>query len=641
MAYYLTWLSNSSAQNPIDSNRRIDWSLAGVEGGVPNYTTVYSSLTSSASAATINSNIVSASSAYDGDGDGRVVELAAGTYTLSTKLIMKRGVVLRGAGMSTILRFTGVGQGDNEFFFGQSRVAVYFGGNYDSDGYNVHPFDTFEMGGYPSSKIKSWTGCGGSSGSYHKGATVLNLASAPTGLAAGDMLCLYQETEDPATSEPVGTKLVGEGTNSTPRDGYWTTSKRTSDPRTDGTVWEGAAGGSAVMQQRVRVVSISGSDVTIWPGLMHPTGTWKSGLSPGVAWQGSDIRYAGIENCRIDCNTSGPTNLWSAVQFWQAANCWVKHCWVQPKTGQAAGSNTYGAVHLCESRNITVTSNWIGPVAGGAQGTTTSYGSPTLGATMCLIENNVYQAVESPMLMKGQSFGNVYSYNYEVENGSYEGGYQYHEAGVEFTLGEGNHTKKVWGDLFHGATMMNTVFRSYVFAGNCVNLESYHRYFNAVGNVLNSADRYTTTCDDGTLYTRFDNFAFRLGMPNQIDTLDPLFNPGNGGVTKDSKVAATLFRWGNYTVNDTTTRFSSGECPTTDAYFPNAVPATQNLPASMYLSARPSWFTFNGVTVTWPPIGPDVTGGSLQGGRVHDLPAKKAYDNASGSGANFDPSLYG
>lgn len=626
----------AAADNPIDSNRRIDWSLAGVEGGIPHRTNVYDTLTSSATAAQINTAIANCSSA-----GGGVVELGAGTYSLSTKIKMKSNVTLRGQGMSTILRFTGVGSGDNEFFFGTSQVAVYFGGSYDASGYNTYPFDNVELGGYPSSKIKAWNGCGGSSGSYPKGATVLNLASAPTGLAAGDMLLLFQLAEDPATSEPDATPLSGQGTNSVPRNGYWTTTKRTSSPRSDGTVWEGAAGGSVPKQQRVRVVSVSGNDVTIWPGLMHPTGSWKSGLSPQVAWHGSDIRMAGIEDCRIDCNTSGPNGQWAAVQFWQASNCWITRCWVQPRTGQAQGSNTYGIVHMYESRNLTIKSNWIGPGAGGAQGTTTTYGAPTLGATLCLIENNVFQGVESPMLMKGHSFGNVYAYNYEVENGTYEGGYQYHEAGVEYTLGEGNHTLKIYGDLHHGATMMNTVFRSYIYANFCINLQAYHRYFNAVGNVLNSATRYTTDCDDVTLYSRDSDYAFRTGMPNQQSNLDAFFNPGNGGVTKDSQVLATLFRWGNYTAHDTTTRFLSAECPTGAAEFPNSVPASQTLPSSMYLSARPSWFTFNGVTGTWPPIGPDVTGGSLHGGRVHDLPAKRAYDNAAGSGANFNPSLYG
>jgi hypothetical protein len=53
------------------------------------------------------------------------------------------------------------------------------------------------------------------------------------------------------------------------------------------------------------------------------------------------------------------------------------------------------------------------------------------------------------------------------------------------------------------------------------------------------------------------------------------------------------------------------------------------LPASLYLTSKPSWFG----TVAWPPIGPDVSG------MANELPAQLCYETSNlGGGGTFDPS---
>ena len=77
-------------------SRAIDWSKAGVVGGIPNRTNICSTLTSSATSAQINSAISSCSSS-----GGGVVSLGAGTYSSATGSISFNGatnVTLRGAG---------------------------------------------------------------------------------------------------------------------------------------------------------------------------------------------------------------------------------------------------------------------------------------------------------------------------------------------------------------------------------------------------------------------------------------------------------------------------------------------------------------------------------------------------------------
>src|SRR5712691_4477975 len=86
----------------LDPARAIDWTKAGA-GTIPNRTTICSTLTSSATAAQINSAIAACPS-------GQVVFLNAGTYNISGGITFngRSNVTLRGAGPDqTFLIFTG------------------------------------------------------------------------------------------------------------------------------------------------------------------------------------------------------------------------------------------------------------------------------------------------------------------------------------------------------------------------------------------------------------------------------------------------------------------------------------------------------------------------------------------------------
>ena len=71
--------------------RVINWSLAGIPGGIPNRTTIYTTLASGSSASQINTAISNCPT-------NQVVALAAGTFNISSTITMKSGVTLRGAG---------------------------------------------------------------------------------------------------------------------------------------------------------------------------------------------------------------------------------------------------------------------------------------------------------------------------------------------------------------------------------------------------------------------------------------------------------------------------------------------------------------------------------------------------------------
>src|SRR5262249_59966409 len=89
----------------IAPSRAIDWTTAGVVGGIPTRTQICSTLSPGATAPDINSAIANCPA-------GQVVFLNAGTYNLTSGIVFnnKSNVTLRGAGPNqTFLVFTGGG----------------------------------------------------------------------------------------------------------------------------------------------------------------------------------------------------------------------------------------------------------------------------------------------------------------------------------------------------------------------------------------------------------------------------------------------------------------------------------------------------------------------------------------------------
>jgi hypothetical protein len=198
-----------------------------------------------------------------------------------------------------------------------------------------------------------------------------------------------------------------------------------------------------------------------------------------------------------------------------------------------------------------------------------------------------------------------------------------HDAGVLYTLFEGNNGSGFMGDVFHGTSNANTLFRNRYTGwetgktGDTVPVQfySYNRYMNVVGNVLGTPayhNTYQTSNGTGASHVIFD------------------FSSGNqeGSVTigADPYVVTSLLRWGNFDVVNNATRWVSSEVPSglSDGYS-NKVPGSQTLPSSFFLSGKPSWWGSR----PWPPIGPDVNGGDIAGlsGHAYTTPAAACYLN--------------
>lgn len=591
----------------IADERRTDWSYAGAPSINEARTKCGSTIDAySGSPSTITTQI-------SGCSDDQYVLLGCGTFNLSAALeLTKDNVTLRGSlsggALCTTLNFTGTNgncwpyQGGDEAAF---TVCGTLGGLADA---------TPTVFGASGSSA-ALTGTDGDAGVFAKGATVLNLGSSLS-WGVGDVGVLTESNYSAA---------------SLPRAGFFVSDKNQSSG-TAGICWQGAFEDfGAALEQRFIVTAVNGNDVTISPPLAH--GLWNSGNSPRVYRYANGVYASGIGVEYLKVNTTSAGLLHAVVGVLRVKDSWFRGVVLIPDP--AAGGDY--AISFLDSLQVTYRDSWQEQFTGGGHFTTTSYGVNTQGSQFVLVENNIFNGGEAPIVINIATMGSVFAYNYENHT-SGEGGLGHHQPGIVYNLIEGNTVLKFAADLFHGNSMLETPFRNYAFDRG-FDLQSYHRFWNLIGNVLTANETRKTTSSDGMLYDRFDSIAFRLGYNTQAASIDEDYNqPDFGGVAHDPDVATTTFIWGNYDTFTDSAVFDEDEVPDSDATFPNPVPGSQVLPDSLYLDAKPQFFTATGVT--WPPIGPDVTGGSLVAGHVYKLPAQVVFEAAGGDPANFDPTDY-
>jgi len=571
----LLWVTPSAVRAQqwsgiIDPSRAIDWSNAGIPGGIPNRTTICATLNPGASADQINSAIAACPG-------GQVVYLSAGTYNLTSGIVFnaKSNVTLRGAGANlTFLVFTG-GTGCH----GQwTDVCI------DSSDSN--------WGGGPSNSA-NWTG------GYARGATQITLSST-TNLAIGNFLILDQNNDlsDPGTIFVCSYGPTG-GTGQSP---YCAD--------------EGPAGGGRTNRdqaQLVKVTGINGNTVTISPGLYMPN--WSSSRSPQAWWPTAPVKNSGIENVSLDHTLSSIDSSGAGIVIFNGLNCWIK--------GVRSLNSPRSHVRLYISPQSVVRDSYF---YGTRNAASQSYGVEDYPSSNSLIENNIFEHVTSPQMMNGAASGDVIAYNYSA-NDYYTASLNWmiqsawmHAGGADNVLFEGNVGAGLQSDVIHGTHNFITAFRNY-WSGwelgktsntNPIFLRAYSRYYNIVGNVLGTSGYHTTyevdqTTNDQAIYT---------------------FGAGTTNVPNDASVQANVMRWGNYDSASATVRFVNAEVPSGISQFANSVPSTQNLPASFYLSSKPSWWPSS---IPWPAIGPDVTGGNISGlgGHANVIPAKACFNNSS------------
>jgi len=613
--------AQAHAQSIIAANRRIDWSKAGVIGGIPARTTICATLNPGATAAQISSAIASCAA-------GGVVYLNAGTYNLTAGITFgaHNNVTLRGAGPNrTFLVFTGV---DACAGLGGASICVFNG--------NSNSGDAGNWGNYA-----NWTA------GYAGGATTITL-SAVTNLQVGSTIILDQ-CNDGLSGNPTGATNSGCATGASADNGNLWVCQAINVCSQQGATYLSRAPGNRNQTQLVQVTSISGSGpytVGITPGLYMPN--WRSSQSPGAWWSSKKpITMDGVEDLSIDNSGSMAGGV---IFFFNAYNCWVKN---------VRSINAY-AKHIWswQSAHITVRDSYI---YGTQLAASDSYGTDNLLSSDLLIENNIFEHVATP-LQNEDSVGVVQSYNFSVDDYYTKGGATqwqqassyHHGAGDTYHLFEGNIGIALTGDDIHGTADFITAFRNYWngrdpaggSAGgktqqtNPVQIEAFNRYYNIIGNVLGTPgyhSRYewapATTTDAGSASSS-DVSIYTLGFSGN----EGKYWAGPPAIPDDPFTKTSSMRWGNYDTVTAAVRWDASEVPSGLGLYANPVPADHTLPASLYLAKRPAWFTTLFGSVVWPPIGPDVAGGQLLAGLAYKIPAQLCYENTSRTAAilNFN-----
>ena len=570
----------------IDPSRAVDWSVAGVTGGIPNRTTICATLSPGATAAQITSAIASCPS-------GQVVFLNAGTYNLTTGIFMRDNVTLRGAGANqTQLVFSGavICQGGN--------AAICVNGAYSGAWWPGPPGPN----GASKSQTVNWAGTNGQIGVYTKGATVLNLASAPAGLQVGWTLMLSQN-DDPAVS----TTNIYVGGNCT------------SGQSLDGS---GDTYGTG-QQQNVKVVAINGTQVTISPGIYMSN--WRTSQNPQVYWFGAPATNIGIEGIRLDTASSGVS---APIVFMAAVDSWVKGV---STTVVPSGARAH--VRLTQSRNLAVVDSFF---SGSGSSGQLNYGVESYDCTDCLVQNNMIDSIVTPIMNQAGSTGLVIGYNYTHATGSGAHDIQLHQEGNAMFLIEGNSSNTVLADTFHGTNVLMTLFRNRLMGSGVTAIDAWSgdTYYNIIGNVLGSStSNLYESSSVLSLTSGWSPIIYRFGFP-YIDAVSSFARCG-AAINFDALAPNSMFRWGNYDLVNNATRFASTEVPTGLSQYANAVPSSQVLPPSLYLSSKPKWWP---AAKMFPAVGPDVTGGNVSGvaGHAYTIPALDCYNSIGGNVATFN-----
>jgi hypothetical protein len=574
----------------IAPTRAVDWSNAGVVGGIPtNRTQCGATVAPYSGAPTAINNAIAAC------GANQYVSLGAGTFNLTSMINWgtQNNVTLRGQGAnSTFIVFSG-------------------GGNCGGVGADVCIAGSENYGGGPSNQA-NWTG------GYTQGATSITLDKAPN-LAVGNVISLDQ-CDDGYSGLPCA------GAAKDPGGPYVCQTILVCGSEIGG----GTGRPNRAQAQMVTVTSISGKGpytVGITPGLYMPN--WRSSQTPG-AWWGPTISGNSVENLSLDhSNSTGNVG----ILFLNVTNSWVK--------GIRSIKGSRDHVWLFLSPHIVVRDSYFYGTQNAAE---ESYGVELFQTSDSLIENNIFEQVAAPIPANGSGSGTVIGYNfnindyYSLDSQWMSAGEFLHSAGTDMILYEGNQGNGLIGDSTHGTHNFITAFRNYYTGWDQgqdqetipIHLQQYSRYFNIIGNVLGTSTFHTNYQCVATTAT--SNCTSQVGSWS-IFTIGYSGNEGQyyNTVGPDDPVTGTsLMRWGNYDTVNAAVRWVSSEVPSSINPYPVTVPKTQTLPKSFYLSAAPAFWPSGKV---WPPIGPDVTGGNIPavGGHANTIPAADCYASMGGS----------
>jgi hypothetical protein len=347
----------------------------------------------------------------------------------------------------------------------------------------------------------------------------------------------------------------------------------------------------------------------------------RAAQSPGAYWNGF-VQNLGLENLSID--RTGYFDGTSNVTIYNADQCWIRN------VRSMYGGRNHVWVYL--SSNAVIRDSYFYQ---NQSHTSVSYGIEFSQSSAALVENNIFQQITFGPTMFGPGSGIVLGYNYVVDNAyadpNFSPGNASHNAGNGMNLWEGNNVPALNSDDSWGGSSTATWYRNLLTgwaAGKTqytypVSIENSNRAFNVIGNVLGQPgyqktyEAYATSSSGGVNGGDAVNTSiYVLGWSGYNGWGGCQNHTGaSPGSSCDPLSRSTLMRWGNWDVVTNGTKWDSTEAspaavPMVNANFTSTyfTSLTHTLPASLYYSAKPSWWPAG---KAWPAIGPDVSSGNL------------------------------
>jgi hypothetical protein len=531
----------------IPASRKIDWSQVGVPGGIPNRTRIHRILTQidNTGATDVTRSLQSALNACPRD---QVVLLPPGTFRIDGTIMVPNHRVLRGSGVRQTVLMTNANW----------PAAIQF----------------YEYSG--------WAPPLALSAGASKGDTTIHLAGLPANLKAGMKVQITM-------TNPAYVEDGIENGNFTNCVGQWV---------------------------KVELINTTAKTITVSPSLYadYPSGQSPFLRYPTISGNRNFVEYAGLENLKI-VNTN--PNSGALIQFGFAAYCWVKD--VETQNGGVSHIWSLDS-YRCEVRG-SYFHDVLPPITSsrcyGMQLGTPNDNAPTSKTTAMLVEDNIWKGMRGSIFIGYGAAGCVFGYNYFVDSVFEKPSIQAADISVHSSypfanLIEGNIGFEFLADNFHGPGGSHTLFRNWLkgkqlettSALRSIELDRLNRNYNAVGNVLGYGGIVESVTALGTqkeqsVYERlapvpipsYNNsyIAWMLGYVSNNGSTTYIDHEGRT-IGYDPNVVTTLLRHGNYDHLNRSVTWDSSI-------------AEHDLPNSLYLSARPSWFG----QLAWPPIGPDRT----------------------------------
>ena len=542
-------LAGSGTGNIIPSDRKIDWAgsaRAGIPGGIPaNRTkcvTVQCQALENAASGYKNGSLDARSliqAAMNSAPANTYVYLPPGTYKIGDKIDMRSHVTLRGAGPDqTVISREG----------GFSRAALYFVGT-------QCPFQK--------------SGCSGTTtfipvtGGATKGSQTITVQTIPAGIGAGDLMQISQVNDGVLACHTISSTCSVEGSNSSSRG----------------------------IGQTVEITSVSGNSVSF--NIPLAWSYTNPALSPAVVFADSStiLRWAGAEDLKLVIPGNANFDSQFDVEFTGVQYSWLKNVEL---------TDVYQrAVWFVEALQNEIRDSYIhGPAL---------HSSPTCGraygygieiddySSSNLIENNAITGLDGGLIMLSTAAtGNVIGYNY-LYNACFDDAWWQtsspsanHEPHPMMNLFEGNIGDKIESDIIHGSASHNTFFRgrsngwqsdARTTRNNAIEFAAKNNYMNVVGYVLGTAGKS-------------NKYQVKPGDPYNDTSDKVIWALGVASGRTDPATESTLLRWGNY--DFVRNSFGWDDADNVED------PSEQNIPSSLYLSGKPSWFG----SLAWPAFGP-------------------------------------